>query len=196
MTPFGHVPQHVKQSQVVGQQAPARPCVLVAVGLITRVSIKQLDRVTVISAGESTCPAGVLPFRLGGQAITRTFQNAGRYRHPLVVCSCVVAEVAPLVLRQALLVAQPVAIGGGCVPARCDPGPILIATVSVEDSRANSELWIGLQEPLELLDRDFLGGDGEPAGDSGALGASLPAIRSVSVGGEPMLNITGPSITA
>ena len=71
LTPFKHVPQHVEQPQVVRQQAPARPGMFLAVGLIPGISVKQVDRVTVISAGDRTCPAGVFPFRLGGQAIAR-----------------------------------------------------------------------------------------------------------------------------
>ena len=71
LTPFKHVPQHVEQPQVVREQAPARPGMLLAVGLIPGISVQQVDRVTVISAGDRTRPAGVFPFRLGGQAIAR-----------------------------------------------------------------------------------------------------------------------------
>ena len=47
-----------------------------------------------------------------------------------------------------------------------------------------------------LFDRHLLGGDGEPAGDDRRGGISSAASRSGSVGGDPMRNSTGPSITA
>src|SRR5208337_4905977 len=141
-----------------------------AVGLIPSISVKQVERVTVISAGDRTCPAGEFPFRLSGQAITRALQNVGRDRHPLGVSPSFVAEVAPLVLGQTLLLAQPVAVGGGSVPVRVDPGSSGLGAVSVEEVRSQSELLIGLHEPLELLDSDLLGSDGETAGDTHAPG--------------------------
>ena len=44
---------------------------LLAVGLIPSIASKQVDRVAIIAAGDRTRPAGVFPFRLGGQAIAR-----------------------------------------------------------------------------------------------------------------------------
>ena len=58
------------------------------------------------------------------------------------------------------------------------------------------ELRVLFHEPLVLLDRHLLGGDGETAGDRSAVRRLVPSIRSGSVGGEPMRNSTGPSITA
>src|SRR5208337_5021172 len=147
---------------------------LLAVGLIPSISVKQVERVTIISAGDGTRTAGEFPFRLSGQAITRALQNVGRDRHPLGVSPSFVAEVAPLVLGQTLLLAQPVAVGGGSVPVRTDRGSMLIGTEFVEEARSQSELLIGLHEPLELLNSDLLGGDGETAGDTHAPGGLDP----------------------
>ena len=53
-----------------------------------------------------------------------------------------------------------------------------------------------LQKPLELLDRDLLGGDGEPAGDHDAPGRLVPGDSFRLGRRRPMRNSTGPSITA
>src|SRR5271157_258451 len=110
---------------------------LLAVGLIPSISVKQVDRVTIISAGDGTRTAGEFPFRLRGQAITRALQNVGRDRHPLGVSSCLVGDVAPLIFRQTLLLAQPVAIVSRRVPVGTDPRSFRIGAIPAEEVGGN-----------------------------------------------------------
>jgi hypothetical protein len=48
-----------------------------AVSLIPTIGGKQVDRLTVVSAGDRTGPTGVFPFRLGGQPVAGALEQAG-----------------------------------------------------------------------------------------------------------------------
>src|SRR5215470_2904173 len=82
-------------------------------------------------SGQSRSAARILPFHLGWQAVTRALQIIGGDLHPLVVLLLLVGQVAPLVLRQALLRAEPVAVGRGTIPGHVIHGAFRIGTVLV-----------------------------------------------------------------
>src|SRR5262249_59036186 len=62
--PLVHVPEHVREPQVVGQQAPAQPGMLPAVGLIAGILAEQVGREAVVAARDRARTAGVFPLRL------------------------------------------------------------------------------------------------------------------------------------
>src|SRR5690242_7703909 len=75
LAPFPHSSHHIEHAQVVGYCQAAGPSSVLAVGHNPGILPEQLDRATVIPAGHRTRTAGVFPFRLGGQAITRSLQR-------------------------------------------------------------------------------------------------------------------------
>ena len=61
-------------------------------------------------------PAGILPLRFRRQPIARQAQSVGLHLHPVRVLPLLVRLVAPLLLSDALLLAQPVAVSRRVVP--------------------------------------------------------------------------------
>src|SRR5262249_61611756 len=91
-----------------------------AVAGIAGISPQQVEREAMVTAGPRPGSAGVFPFRLRGQPIAPPLEGIGRDPHPLVIFSTLVGYVAPLLRGQALLFAQPVAVGRTAVPAHGD----------------------------------------------------------------------------
>src|SRR5262249_27725939 len=85
LTPFIDVSQHIEQPHVIRQQARTRPGMVAAIVPIPSILLQQSERVTIIAAGDRARPAGVFPFRLGGQAIARSPQEVDGDRHPRAV---------------------------------------------------------------------------------------------------------------
>src|SRR5262245_21749914 len=126
--------------------------------MIPGIPPQQVPTRPVIAAGPRPRPAGVLPFRLGGLAIATQTQGIRLDLHTLRIHSNLVRLVA---LGQPLLSTEPVAVGGGIIPTDRMHRTFLVRMVLV--SLDISEPGVLLHEPLILLDRHFLGGDGEPA---------------------------------
>src|SRR4051812_23477612 len=104
---------------------------VVAVGLIPGILLQQIDREAIMPSGHSPGAGSVLPFHLGWQAVTLALQKIGGDLHPLVVLLLLVGQVAPLILGQALLRAEPVAVGRGTIPGHVIHGAFRIGTVLV-----------------------------------------------------------------
>src|SRR5262245_48633127 len=60
---------------------------------------------------------GILPFRFAWQAVARQTLVVCLYFHSLGILAVRVRQVAPLVCRDLLLLAEPVAVSGGIVPS-------------------------------------------------------------------------------
>ena len=112
----------------LGIKLSACPDVFSAVALIPDILAEQIDRDAVIAARDRTGTAGIFPFRLGGQAIAGAPQDIGGDRHASGHMPRPLGSVAPLVLRQPLLLAQPVAVGGGIIPGDPITGPVRVGT--------------------------------------------------------------------
>src|SRR6202023_3134169 len=106
LAPRPRVAVHVEQAQVVGTLLTHRPGTLAAVRLIPGVTPEQLRRRAVRPAARRLGPAGVFPFRLREQAVARSPQVVGIRLHPFLDC----LWVAPLLPRNAFLLAQPVTV--------------------------------------------------------------------------------------
>ena len=143
---------------------------VVAVGLIPGILLQQIDREAIMPAGHRPGAARILPFRLGWQAVTRALQKIGGDLHPLVVLLLLVGQVAPLVLGQALLLAEPVAVGRGMIPGHLIHGAFRIGTVPVSCC-GMIDPGVRLDELLILLDGHLLGRDGKAVGDDPAMRA-------------------------
>src|SRR5690242_1575345 len=144
----------------------------VAVGVIPGILLQQIDRGAIMPAGRSRSAARILPFRVGWQAVTLALQGISGDLHPLVVLLLLVGQVAPLFLGQALLLAEPVAVGRGMIPRHLIHGAFRIGTVLVVAGMIDP--GVRLDELLILLDGHLLGRDGKAVGDD-------PAIRRFAV---------------
>src|SRR5262249_18889831 len=102
---------------------------------------------------------GILPFRLGRQTIPRPLQVIGSQLHALGVLALLVRHVTPLLLRDPLLLTQPVAILRGVVP-RHHVHP------AVDRRGMRPRNGMVLAEFEKLSHRDFLISDGERAADA------------------------------
>src|SRR5262249_34377206 len=142
VAPFFRIPQHVEQPQVVGHHQTARPGLILAIASVPGIPPQQVDRLTVIPATARPAAACILPFRLGGQAVTPALENIGGDLHPLVVLSLIVRQVAPLVLGQALLLAEPVAVSRGAKPFHTDDRTIRLGTVLFQTYLIRFELLV------------------------------------------------------
>ena len=168
LTPFIHVPQHVEQSQVVwatGCRTPRPDPVTSARYHAYRPAGPHSTR----NIGWSPPLPGThtpIPPRLAGDS-----PSVAGHRHG----SSSPRHTAPLVRlvahsRQALLPAQPVAIGGGMIPVTPIHRAFGVGTVPVIIGMIVHRVLF--HELLVLLDRHLLGSDGEPAGDD-------PAVRNL-----------------
>src|SRR6516165_5076901 len=137
------------------------------VGIIPGILLQQIDREAIMPAGRSRSAARILPFRVGWQAVTLALQKIGGDLHPLVVLLLLVGQVAPLVLGQALLLAEPVAVGRGMIPTHLIHGAFRIGAVLV--ALGMIDPGVRLDELLILLDGHFLGRDGKAVGDDPAI---------------------------
>src|SRR5262245_27860159 len=170
LAPFIHIPQQVEQPQIVGQQTPAPPGMLLTAAGIAGISPQQLEREAMIPAGYRARPARVFPFRLRRQPISRALEGISRNPHSLVVFPTLVGYVAPLVLGNLLLLAQPVAVGRGAKPAHGDHRTAQVRAVFIQKVLCQAELRVLPREPLVLRHAHLLSGDGKPPWDDSAMG--------------------------
>src|SRR5262249_26185409 len=113
LAPSIDITMHVEQAQVVGLLAAHRPRPLARILEVPAIFRQQLLRLAVIPAGDRTRPAGILPLCFRRQPVARQTQVIllqpghlpGRIR-----------LITPLVLGNALLLAQPVAVRRRFVP--------------------------------------------------------------------------------
>src|SRR4051812_26226537 len=98
--------------------------------------------------------AEIFPFRLGRQAISRARRGPLRYDHARFDPG----GIAPLALVDTVLPAEPVAVLRGLEPVDQVGGAVGSAGIATLLGKRGSE-------PTVLLDRHFLGGDGQRAFD-------------------------------
>src|SRR5262249_10059812 len=137
---------------------------------IAGISPQQLDREAMIPAGRRARPTSVFPFRLRRQPIALALECISRNPHPLVVFPALVGYIAPLVLWNLLLLAQPVAVGRGAEPAHGDHRTAQVRAVLRQNVLCQAEVRVLPREPLVLRHAHLLSGDGKPPGDDSAMG--------------------------
>src|SRR5579883_735451 len=167
VAPLEDIPVDVEQPPRVGFEESYGPEVIV--GVLGEPGVLAQDRLIVAeeSAGHGTRPASVLPLGLGRQPVPGAGEEIVGEPH-------VRADrfgVALLALRQALLLREPATVPDRVVPGHpTDRGPRVAAHVpGLHEVRL---------ETAKLLDRHFVGGDGEAAVDeAGVAGLQMIAPR-------------------
>src|SRR5262245_55486593 len=168
MTPFPHVTQHVEQPEIVGQQATTRLSVVARRESAPCIPPQQVHTRTIIAASPRSRPAGVLPFRLGGQPIAPQAQGIGLDLHAIRILATLVRLVA---LGEPLPTTEPVAESGGIIPGDFVHRTIRVGTVYVILCVIDPRVL--LHEQLILPDRDFLSSNSEAPGDDPMMGVLL-----------------------
>jgi hypothetical protein len=182
LAPLIHVPQRIKQAQIVGKQArdgPGSPLAVAqlhAGAQIPGIFPQETLRGPVVPAGHSPGAGCILPFGVGWQAVSARFPGVGLDPHPRGILALLVRLVA---LPQVLLPAQPVAIGRGVIPAHSIHGAFRIRAVLVVDGAIDPAVL--LHEGQVLLDGHFRVGDGETVGDDLLVGELIAQVAGAIV---------------
>src|SRR4051812_31993042 len=110
VTPFPHVAKHVERAKIVRQQATTGPGMFLGRGIIPGIPPQQVHTRPVIAAGPCPRPAGILPFRLSGQAVATQTQGIRLDLHTSRILATLVRLVA---LGSPLPATEPVAVSDG-----------------------------------------------------------------------------------
>src|SRR5689334_3028316 len=108
-------------------------------------------------AGNRTGAAGILPLRLRGNAVPGAREHVRPQRHARLDLAD--RRVAHLLFAQPFLLAEPAAVLGDLEPGNAAHGAVGLRAVA--GGMRVLDVEVLAQELLELLERDFLGGDGE-----------------------------------
>src|SRR5262249_47493263 len=155
--PLKYIPEGVKQPEVVRLELTAEPRSPLRVLRVPCVLPQQSPRAAVIPCRGRTRTAGILPFGLRRQAIAGAIQLIWYDRHPFGILAHRVLSIACF---QALLLAEPVAVGDGLIP--CNGGLRALGIGARFRRPLETDLRVRPQEAPELLHGHLLGGHGKP----------------------------------